>query len=74
MSLTTNDPDIHTALQQLDRALESPRVLAAKAVAEYRGRELGPIINQHDSQGAPTLDTDTVLSHDHHDRRLGRKV
>lgn len=61
--MKTNDPDITTALAQLDRALESPRVLAAKAVAEYRtDDEPKPWINAHDVHGAPTLDIDSVVS------------
>lgn len=59
--MTTNDPDITTALTQLDRALESPRVLAAKAVAEYRGRVSGPVSNQHDDRGGRRLDVDDVV-------------
>lgn len=73
--MTPSDPDIHTALQRLDRALTPAPVLATKAVERYYGRgQATPWINRHDDKGAPTLDTDTVLSHDHHDRRLGRKV
>ena len=69
------DPEVAEALERLDRALEHPRILAAKAVAEFRGRELSqPWINRHDDKGAPTLNPDAVLGHDHHDRRLGRKV
>lgn len=56
-----NDPDVTAALQRLDQALESPRILAAKAVAEYRGRQLTtPWVNTTDS-GAPLLDRDAVI-------------
>lgn len=61
--MKTNDAEVTAALDQLDRALESPRVLAAKAVAEFRGQQTAqttPWVNQRDT-GAPLLDRDAVV-------------
>lgn len=56
------DPEVAEALERLDRALEHPRILAAKAVAEFRGRELSqPWINTTTGSGAPLLNRDAVV-------------
>lgn len=58
-----DDPDVTTALARLDRALEHPRLLAQRAIAEHRNDdEPKPWINAHDVHGAPTLDIDSVVS------------
>lgn len=63
MSLITDDPDITSALAQLDRALTPAPTLAAKAMAEYRERgtqQPTPWVNQTDT-GAPLLNRDAIL-------------
>ena len=65
----STDPEVAEALERLDRALEHPRILAAKAVAEFRGRELSqPWINTTTGSGAPLLNRDATLaaSEPHH--------
>lgn len=63
MTMKADDTDVTTALAQLDCALESPRVLAQRAIAEHRNSaEPKPWINAHDVHGAPTLDIDSVVS------------
>lgn len=58
----TDDADVNEALERLDRALTHPRILAAKAVAEFRGRELSqPWINTTTGSGAPLLNRDAVV-------------
>ena len=58
----STDPEVAEALERLDRALEHPRILAAKAVAEFRGRELSqPWINTTTGSGAPLLNRDAVV-------------
>lgn len=58
----TPDPEVAEALERLDRALTHPRILAAKAVAEFRGRELSqPWINTTTGSGAPLLNRDAVI-------------
>lgn len=61
--MKTEDAEVTAALQRLDRALEHPRVLAAKAVAEFRGQvQAGPWINRTTGSGAPLLNRDAVLA------------
>lgn len=60
--MTPTDTDIKEALQRLDRALTPAPVLAAKAVAEFRGQQAPqPWINRTTGSGAPLLDRDAVL-------------
>lgn len=60
--MPANDADVATALNQLDRALTPAPVLAAKAVAEFRGQQAPqPWINRTTGSGAPLLDRDAVL-------------
>lgn len=60
--MTTTNPDITAALQRLDQALESPRVLAKQAIAEHHSRsEAVPWVNVTTGSGAPLLRRDSVL-------------
>lgn len=60
----TPEPEIVDAtLKRIERASEYPSTLAAKAVAEFRGRQTAqtvPWVNQRDT-GSPLLDRDAIL-------------
>lgn len=64
MNSPTPKPEtVDAALARLNRALESPRTLAQKAIADHYGHtEPTPWINRHDDKGAPTLNVDQSLS------------
>lgn len=63
-------------LRAVDNDKPHARDIARQRVAEWRSNAETqglPRVNIIDT-GAPLLDRDKVLSHDHHQRRLGRKV
>lgn len=68
--------DTLAQLEAAEREPSHPRSLARETVAKWRSdAERGelPIVNLTTGSGAPLLDRDAVLSHAHHDQRLGRK-
>lgn len=70
--------EITAALEGIERASKSPRELAQERIAQFRlDREKGerplPTTNIHDDKGAPLLNRDRVLGHQHHDARLGKR-
>ncbi len=69
------------AIEAAERDPNHPRSIARAAVVQHRSkiawqsdaeRHGLPVVNLTDT-GAPLLDRKRILSHDHHDRRIGRK-
>lgn len=63
-------------IEAAERGPEHPRRLARTAIAKWRSNaqvQRLPVSNQHDDRGGQRLDIATILAHDHHTARLGRK-
>jgi hypothetical protein len=52
-------------LQRLKKCTQTSNVLELRLPS--------PMVNVHDNKGAPVLDIQRTLAHDHHNQRLGRK-
>lgn len=70
--------EITTALEQIEHASSPNRQLARERIARFRldkdkGEKPLPVSNATTGSGAPLLDVARTLSHEHHDRRLGKK-
>jgi hypothetical protein len=64
------------AIEAAQRDVNHPRSLARAAIAKWCSdaeRLKLPVSNVHDDKGAPVLDIQRTLDHDHHNQRLGRK-
>lgn len=83
--MTPSPKEVSDTLQSIEAAERdtnhSPRSIARAAVVQRRSkiawqsdaeRHGLPVVNLTDT-GAPLLDRAGILSHDHHDRRIGRK-